>query len=55
MLDLRFDMMIPGNVLYTSNIYLGPKFSMFTADFNFVHGNENFDIASNQSGFGWAY
>ena len=50
--DMRFDLMIPVNVLYKSNIYVGPRYSMFTANFNFVGGNENFDIASNQFGLG---
>ena len=27
--DLRFDLMLPVNVLYKSNIYLGPRYSMF--------------------------
>jgi len=50
--DLRFDVMILVNGLYKSNIYLCPRFSMFTANFNFVDGNENFDIMSNQFGLG---
>ncbi|MGB5288361.1 MAG: hypothetical protein WBN42_07690 [Ignavibacteriaceae bacterium] len=50
--DLRFDVMIPVNVLYKSNAYLGPRYTMFTANFNFINGNENFDITSNQFGLG---
>lgn len=52
MWDLRFDVMIPVNILYKSNIYLGPRYTMFTANFNFVDGNENFDVTSNQFGLG---
>ena len=50
--DLRFDLMIPVNVLYKSNIYMGLRYSMFTGNFNFVDGNENFDLTSNQFGLG---
>lgn len=50
--DLRLDLMIPVNLLYNSNVYLGPRYSMFTGNFNFVDGNENFDITSNQFGLG---
>ena len=50
--DLRLDLMVPVNLLYNSNVYLGPRYSMFTGNFNFVDGNENFDITSNQFGLG---
>jgi hypothetical protein len=50
--DLRLDFMIPVNVLYKTNIYLGPRYSMFTGNFDFVDGNENFDISCNQFGLG---
>lgn len=50
--DLRLDLMVPVNLLYKSNIYIGPRYSMFTGNFNFVDGNENFDITSNQFGLG---
>ena len=33
-------------------VYAGPRYSMFTATFDFVGGNEVFDISSSQWGFG---
>ena len=33
-------------------MYGGPRYSMYTANFNFVGGNENFDINTNQWGLG---
>ena len=50
--DLRFDMLIPVNIFTKSHIYIGPRYSMFTANFNFVGGNEDFDVTSNQFGLG---
>lgn len=50
--DLRLDLLIPFNFLYKSNIYAGARYSMFTANFDFVGGNEVFDINSNQFGLG---
>jgi len=50
--DLRFDVLFPVNVLYKSNVYAGARYSMFTGNFNYVGGNENFDITSNQFGLG---
>jgi hypothetical protein len=32
--------------------YAGPRFTMFTGNFNFVGGNEDFDVTSNQWGAG---
>ncbi|MFH1195788.1 MAG: hypothetical protein V1720_08735 [bacterium] len=44
--DLRFDFMLP----LSKKIYLfaGPRYSMFTGNFKFVGGNEDFDVSSNQ-------
>jgi len=50
--DLRFDILYPVNLLYKSNLYVGARYAMFTGNFNFVGGNENFDITSNQFGLG---
>jgi len=52
MWDLRFDMLIPINILSNSFIYVGPRYSMFTANFKYVGGNEDFDVTSNQFGLG---
>jgi hypothetical protein len=50
--DLRFDMLFPVNILANTFVYLGPRYSMFTANFNYVGGNEDFDVTSNQFGLG---
>ncbi len=52
MWDLRFDMLIPVNIFSQSNIYLGPRYSMFTGNFKYVGGNEDFDVTANQFGLG---
>ncbi len=51
--DLRLDFMLKANIL-TNNSYLffGPRYSMFTANFNFVGGNEFFSVTTNQFGLG---
>ncbi len=50
----KFDFMIPFNLfaLEKSYLYIGPRYKRFTANFNFVGGNEDFDIRSNQWGLG---
>lgn len=50
--DLRFDVLYPVNLLDKSNLYVGARYAMFTGNFNYVGGNENFDITSNQFGLG---
>ncbi len=35
-----------------SYLYVGPRYKRFTANFNFIGGNEDFDIRSNQWGIG---
>jgi hypothetical protein len=52
MWNLSFDMLIPLNILSNSFIYLGPRYSMFTANFKYVGGNEDFDVTSSQFGLG---
>lgn len=50
--DLRFDMLIPINLLSNSLIYFGPRYSMFTGNFRYIGGNEDFDVTTNQFGLG---
>jgi len=50
--NLRFDILFPVNILYKSDIYFGARYSMFTANFKYVGGNEFFDITSDQFGLG---
>ena len=52
MWNLSFDMLVPINIFSKSFIYLGPRYSMFTANFKYVGGNEDFDVTSNQFGLG---
>ncbi|UCH66037.1 MAG: hypothetical protein JSW63_02575 [Ignavibacterium sp.] len=52
MWNLNFDLLIPLSFLTNSHIYLGPRYSMFTANFKYVGGNEDFDVTSNQFGLG---
>jgi hypothetical protein len=54
MWDMRFDFQYKVNWLPVRQVFLygGPRYSMYTANFNFVGGNENFDINTNQWGLG---
>ncbi len=52
--DYRVDYMMPHSFfnLKDSYLILGPRYSSFTANFNYVGGNENFDVTSKQWGIG---
>jgi hypothetical protein len=52
--DLRLDFLYRVHVLGIERAYLygGVRYSIFTANFDFVGGNENFDVTSNQVGLG---
>jgi len=52
--DLRFDFMYDFGWSSTADIYVtgGVRYSMFTANFKFIGGNEDFDVTSNQWGLG---
>jgi len=52
--DYRIDYMMPYTLFDLKNSYLvlGPRYSSFTANFNYIGGNENFDITSKQWGIG---
>jgi len=54
MLDFRFEFMYPVNLFSLKRAYLygGPRYSLFTAKFDFIGGNEVFDINSEQWGLG---
>ena len=54
MWDLRFDFQYKVNWLSMKRafVYGGPRYSMYTANFNFIGGNEDFDISTNQWGLG---
>jgi hypothetical protein len=54
MWDLRFDLLykVKWFSLKDAYFYAGPRYSWFTARFDFVGGNEDFDIYSDQWGFG---
>jgi opacity protein-like surface antigen len=52
--DLRLDFMYDFGWSSSADIYVtgGVRYSMFTANFKFVDGNEDFDVTSNQWGLG---
>jgi len=52
--DFRMDFLYKVGLLGMRDAYLyvGPRYSMFTATFDFVGGNEVFNISSTQWGFG---
>jgi hypothetical protein len=50
LVDLRADFLY--NFSGRNHLYAGPRFALFTGNFNYVGGNEDFDITSNQWGLG---
>jgi hypothetical protein len=52
--DVRFDFMLPRTFFGNSHSFLvfGPRFSTFRGHFNYVDGNEVFDVTSSQFGAG---
>lgn len=52
--DLRLDFLYKIKLLGMKKAFvsLGPRFTMFNGNFNFVGGNEDFDITTNQWGIG---
>lgn len=54
MWDVRLDFLYQVKWLSMQRAYLygGPRYAMFTANFNFIGGNEDFDITSDQWGLG---
>jgi len=54
MWDVRFDFLYQVKLLSMQRAYVygGPRYAMFTANFNFIGGNEDFDITSDQWGLG---
>lgn len=53
-LDFRFDFMYKINLLSTKRTFIlfGPRYTMFTAFFSFIGGNEEFKVTANQWGIG---
>ncbi len=52
--QFRFDLLFPVFQLGTQEIFLfgGPRHVRYTANFNYVGGNENFDVTANPWGLG---
>lgn len=50
--DFRADFIVPIRLFAHSSIYAGIRYSLFTADFRFIDGNEFFTISSNDFGLG---
>lgn len=50
--DYRLDFLIPFDLLNDSFLKIGPRYTNFKGNFNYIGGNENFDVTSNQWGFG---
>jgi hypothetical protein len=54
MWDFRLDFLYKVNILglRDARLFAGVRYSMFTADFKYVGGNEDFEVSSNQWGIG---
>ena len=52
--DFRMDFLFPVQIFSfkRSSLFFGPRYSKFTAEFDFIDGNEFFNINSNQWGVG---
>jgi len=52
--DFRLDFLFPKTIFGNSNSFIvaGPRFSTFTGHFDYVDGNEVFDVTSSQWGLG---
>ena len=52
--QFRFDLLVPALHVGQQQIYVfgGPRHARYTATYNFVGGNENFDVQSNPWGLG---
>ncbi len=52
--DFRMDLLYPVKIFsfHRSYLFFGPRYSQFTANFEFIDGNEFFTINSNQWGLG---
>ena len=55
MWDFRFDFLykVDWLSLHRGYLYGGPRYSMFTANFQFIGGNEFFEVSTNQWGIGF--
>ncbi|MEN8006863.1 MAG: hypothetical protein ABFS42_07580 [Candidatus Krumholzibacteriota bacterium] len=55
--QFRFDLMFPAFELGPQTLYLfaGPRHAKYTANFNYIGGNENFDVTSNTWGAGLGF
>ncbi|HMN18564.1 MAG: hypothetical protein HND40_13270 [Ignavibacteriota bacterium] len=53
-IDFRLDFALPVNLfsIRKSLLYIGPRYSMLTSTFEFIGGNEFFDITASQFGLG---
>lgn len=54
LLDFRFDFLYKINILSTKRTYIffGPRYTMFTAFFSYIGGNEEFKVTADQWGIG---
>ncbi len=50
--DMRADFLYPIRLFSHSSIYAGIRYSLFTADFRFIDGNEFFTISNEEFGLG---
>lgn len=51
-IDYRLDFLFPIELLNDSFIKIGPRHSKYKGNFKYIGGNEDFDVLSNQWGFG---
>ena len=52
--DLKMDLTFPFKIFSMNNsfIFVGPRYSKFTANFKYIGGNEDFDVTCDQWGWG---
>ncbi len=55
--QFRFDLMFPTFKIGPQTLYLfvGPRYASYTANYNFIGGNENFDVTSKTWGAGLGF
>lgn len=55
--QFRFDLMFPTFEIGPQTLYLfvGPRYASYTANFNYIGGNENFDVTTSPWGAGFGF
>ncbi|MCP4571898.1 MAG: hypothetical protein GY838_06050 [bacterium] len=55
--QIRFDLLFPAFTVGPQQLYVfaGPRYARYKANFNYIGGNENFDVTSNSWGAGGGF